>query len=79
MLCNVELVECNHEFLEGTGSFCLRSKKKSSGYLNKNKWLNNSFEEGLKYVQVMDNKNKLGLLNIQKQKIPQEWFMRMVI
>ncbi|WP_371873331.1 GNAT family N-acetyltransferase [Lysinibacillus sp. Ag94] len=62
MLCNVELVECNNEFLEGTGSFCLRSKKKSSGYLNKNKWLNNRFEEGLKYVQVMDNKKQVGFI-----------------
>jgi len=62
LLCNVELVECNNEFLEGTGGFCLRSKKKSSGYLNKNKWLNNRFEEGLKYVQVIDNKKQVGFI-----------------
>ncbi|GAB0168018.1 GNAT family N-acetyltransferase [Lysinibacillus sp. CTST325] len=62
MLCNVELVECNNELLEGIGSFCLRSKKKSSGYLNKNKWLNNRFEEGLKYVQIIDNKKQVGFI-----------------
>lgn len=62
MSCNVELVEYNNELIEGMGSFCLRSKKKSSGYLNKNKWLNNRFEEGLKYVQVIDNKKQVGFI-----------------
>jgi len=61
-LCKVELIECNNEVLEGIGSYCLRSKKKSSGYLNKNKWLNNRFEEGLKYVQVIDNKKQVGFI-----------------
>ncbi|MFJ8460253.1 GNAT family N-acetyltransferase [Lysinibacillus xylanilyticus] len=58
----VELLELNPEILEGVGSFCLRSKKKSTGYINKNKWLHNSFEEGLKYVQVIDNKKQVGFI-----------------
>ncbi|MGE7926830.1 GNAT family N-acetyltransferase [Lysinibacillus xylanilyticus] len=58
----IELIELNNELLEGIGSYCLRSKKKSSGYLNKNKWLNNRFEEGLKYVQVIDNKKQVGFI-----------------
>ena len=33
----IELIELNNELLEGIGSYCLRSKKKSNGYLNKNK------------------------------------------
>jgi len=32
-LCKVELVEFNDELLEGIGSYCLRSKKKSNGYI----------------------------------------------
>ncbi|MGE8000972.1 GNAT family N-acetyltransferase [Lysinibacillus sp. NPDC093190] len=61
-MCNVEIVEFNNELLEGIGSYCFRSKKKSSGYLNENKWLNNRFEEGLKYVQVIDNKKQVGFI-----------------
>jgi len=58
----VELIELNNDLLEGIGSYCLRSKKKSSGYLNKNEWLNHRFEEGLKYVQVIDNKKQVGFI-----------------
>ncbi|MFJ7730671.1 GNAT family N-acetyltransferase [Lysinibacillus sp. NPDC097231] len=58
----VELVEMNHELLEGIGSYCLRSKKKSDGYINKNKWLANRFEEGLKYVQLIDHNKQLGFI-----------------
>lgn len=58
----IELIELNNELLEGIGSYCLRSKKKSNGYLNKNEWLNNRFEEGLKYVQVIDNKKQVGFI-----------------
>lgn len=52
------MVELDTDVLEGTGSFCLRSKKKSLGYINKNKWLNEIFEKGLKYIQLIENKNK---------------------
>jgi len=58
----VELVEFNAELLKGIGSYCLRSKKRSNGYINKNKWLNNRFEEGLKYVQVIANKKQVGFI-----------------
>lgn len=61
-LSKVELVELNNELLEGIGSYCLRSKKKSTGYINKNNWLNNRFEEGLKYVQIIDNKKQVGFI-----------------
>ncbi|MGE8205556.1 GNAT family N-acetyltransferase [Heyndrickxia sp. NPDC080065] len=59
---NVQLVELDHEILEGKGSFCLRSKKQSQGYINKNKWLNDRFEEGLKYVQLFENKKPVGFI-----------------
>ncbi|MFC9540143.1 hypothetical protein ACFTQ7_09705 [Lysinibacillus sp. NPDC056959] len=58
----VELVEINAKLLEGIGSYFLRSKKKSNGYIIKNKWLNNRFEEGLKYVQVTANKKQVGFI-----------------
>ncbi|GIN86371.1 N-acetyltransferase GCN5 [Heyndrickxia sporothermodurans] len=58
----VRVVELNHEILEGKGSFCLRSKKQSQGYINKNKWLNDRFEEGLKYVQLFEGKKPVGFI-----------------
>ncbi|MGE7934975.1 GNAT family N-acetyltransferase [Viridibacillus arvi] len=56
---DLQMVELDTEILEGTGSFCLRSKKKSLGYINKNKWLNESFEKGLKYIQLIENKKQV--------------------
>ncbi|WP_232698155.1 GNAT family N-acetyltransferase [Brevibacillus daliensis] len=58
----IQLVEVNHELLEGMGSFCLRSKQTSKGYINKNKWLHNSFEEGLTYVKLLENKKTVGFI-----------------
>lgn len=59
---NLQLLEANTEMLEKMGSYCLRSKKKSVGYINKNKWLNNRFEEGLKYVQLTENTKQVGFI-----------------
>ncbi|MGE7925828.1 GNAT family N-acetyltransferase [Viridibacillus arvi] len=59
---DLQMVELDTEILEGTGSFCLRSKKKSLGYINKNKWLNESFEKGLKYIQLIENKKQVGFI-----------------
>jgi N-acetylglutamate synthase-like GNAT family acetyltransferase len=61
-LVDVQMVELDTELLEGMGSYCLRSKKKSLGYINKNKWLNERFEEGLKYVQLLENKKQVGFI-----------------
>ncbi|WP_325167544.1 MULTISPECIES: hypothetical protein [Lysinibacillus] len=39
---HIEIVEMDGQLLEGIGSFCLRSKKKSGGsggYKGKNNWL----------------------------------------
>lgn len=59
---SVQLVELDHETLEGTGSYCLRSKKSTEGYIQKNKWLHDRFEEGLKYVQLIENKKQVGFI-----------------
>lgn len=56
------MIELDNEIIEGKGSYCLRSKKLSEGYLNKNKWLNDRFEEGLKYVQLYENKKLVGFI-----------------
>ncbi|WP_432806618.1 GNAT family N-acetyltransferase [Mesobacillus maritimus] len=58
----MQMVELNTEILKGMGSYCLRSKKKSHGYIQKNKWLNERFEEGLKYIQLMENKKQVGFI-----------------
>lgn len=58
----MEIIELNHEILQGTGSYCLRSKPKSQGYINKNKWLNDQFEEGLKYVKLLENGKQVGFI-----------------
>ncbi|WP_449539659.1 GNAT family N-acetyltransferase [Ferdinandcohnia sp. Marseille-Q9671] len=59
---DVKLVELDTEILEGIGSFCLRSKKKSGGYIKKNKWLHQRFEEGLKYIQLMEGDKQVGFI-----------------
>jgi N-acetylglutamate synthase-like GNAT family acetyltransferase len=56
------MVELDTKILEGKGSYCLRSKKNSLGYINKNKWLNESFEEGLRYIQIIENKKQVGFI-----------------
>ena len=58
----MQVVELDTEILEGIGSYCLRSKKKTLGYINKNKWLNERFEEGLKYVQLLENNKQVGFI-----------------
>ena len=58
----MQVIEFDTELLEGIGSYCLRSKKKSLGYINKSKWLNERFEEGLKYVQLLENKKQVGFI-----------------
>ncbi len=62
LLTNIQMVELDKKILKGTGSYCLRSKKKSEGYLQKNKWLNNRFDEGLKYIQLFENNKQVGFI-----------------
>lgn len=57
-----ELVELESSMLEGIGSYCLRSKKNSTGYINKNKWLEKSFKEGLRYIQLMEGAKQVGFI-----------------
>lgn len=59
---NVNVLEINNENLDREGSFCLRSKPKSSGYQNKNNWLKESFQEGLRYLKLMENGKPAGFI-----------------
>ncbi|NEY74239.1 GNAT family N-acetyltransferase [Bacillus mesophilus] len=58
----IELVELNEDNLENTGCYCLRSKPKSKGYTNKNNWIKGRFNEGLKYIKVMDDNKPAGFI-----------------
>jgi L-amino acid N-acyltransferase YncA len=62
MLVDNQMFELNTHTIEGIGSYCLRSKKKSSGYINKNKWLNERFKEGLRYVQLFEDEKQVGFI-----------------
>lgn len=59
---HIEIVEMDGQLLEGIGSYCLRSKKKSEGYKGKNKWLNQQFEKDLRYVQLLENHKQVGFI-----------------
>jgi N-acetylglutamate synthase-like GNAT family acetyltransferase len=61
-LAEIQMVELDTKIIEGMGSYCLRSKKKSIGYMNKNKWLNERFEEGLRYIQLIEDKKQVGFI-----------------
>lgn len=60
---NIQLVELdNNKILEGMGSYCLRSEQKSEGFIRKHNWLNNQFENGLKYIQLFENNKQVGFI-----------------
>nr|WP_096185697.1 GNAT family N-acetyltransferase [Evansella halocellulosilytica] len=58
----VDMVELNAENLEDTGCYCLRSKPNSIGYTNKNNWLKGRFNEGLKYIKIMEESKPAGFI-----------------
>ncbi|MED4886620.1 GNAT family N-acetyltransferase [Lysinibacillus sp. FSL R7-0073] len=59
---HIEIVEMDGQLVEGIGSYCLRSKKKSEGYKGKNKWLNQQFEKDLRYVQLLEDHKQVGFI-----------------
>lgn len=58
----IEMVELDSENLEGKGCYCLRSQPNATGYINKNKWLMGRFDEGLKYIKIMENGKPAGFI-----------------
>lgn len=63
------MVQIVEENMAESGCYCLRSKPNSTGYINKNKWLVERFNESLKYVKIMRITSQQGLLNMRQLKI----------
>lgn len=58
----IEIIELHEKNLNDKGCYCLRSKPNSTGYVNKNKWLMGRFNEGLKYIKIMENNKPAGFI-----------------
>lgn len=58
----IQIIELDEENLYDNGCYCLRSKPNSTGYINKNKWLSARFNEGLKYIKIMENSKSAGFI-----------------
>lgn len=56
------MVELNFDNLHEKGCYCLRSKPNSTGYVNKSNWLLNRFQEGLKYIKLMEKDKQAGFI-----------------
>lgn len=56
---HLEIVKNN---VEQHGCYCMRSMKKHSGYLRKLRWTEESFKQGLEYVQIKAGKKTLGFI-----------------
>lgn len=62
LLIGIEWIELGEENLEKQGCFCLRSKPNSKGYMNKNTWLLERLNEGLKYIKLMEHGKPAGFI-----------------
>lgn len=56
------MVALDEENLNDEGCYCLRSQPNSTGYTNKNKWLTDRFNEGLKYIKIMEEGKPAGFI-----------------
>lgn len=56
------MVALDEENLNDEGCYCLRSQPNSTGYTNKNKWLTERFNEGLKYIKIMEKGKPAGFI-----------------
>ena len=57
-----DIIELEESGVDGNGCYCLRSKAKSNGYQNKNNWVKRMFQDGLKYVKIMEDGKPLGFI-----------------
>ena len=51
----------NSELLEGRATFVYEARK-NRGLSEQNKWLNQQFEKGLHYIQVLENQKQVGFI-----------------
>ncbi|BFH62914.1 GNAT family N-acetyltransferase [Paenibacillus azoreducens] len=58
----IQLTELNHENIEELSGYCLRSKPHADGYKNKNNWLKDQMEYGLKYIKLLENGKQAGFI-----------------
>lgn len=58
----VKKVKLDAQNLAAEGCYCLRSKPNSAGYINKNNWLMDRFNEGLQYIKIMENGKPAGFI-----------------
>ena len=58
-----EIVDLTMENIDDLGMFCLKTKRKSPGYQNKLKWLEDRFQEGLKYKLLLVDEGKKDLVS----------------
>ncbi|MEO4052308.1 GNAT family N-acetyltransferase [Solibacillus sp. CAU 1738] len=58
----VEIVHVDNKNSHEEGCYCLRSKPKSEGYINKSDWLIERFNEGLQYIKIMENDKQAGFI-----------------
>ncbi|MFJ7665979.1 GNAT family N-acetyltransferase [Lysinibacillus sp. NPDC097195] len=68
------IVELSDDNISQSGCFCLRSNVNAPGYINKHNWLHQRFQEGLKYVKIMEGHKEAGFIEY----IPIEYSSRVV-
>lgn len=71
---NFKVIKLNRQNLNKEKAFCLKSKCKEEGYLCKNKWLIDRFDEGLEYLQLEVNKKIVGFIEY----MPSEYAWRLI-
>ena len=57
-----EVVALDQDNLYDKGCYCLRSKPTSLGFINKNKWVMEKLDEGLKYIKIMEDGKTAGFI-----------------
>ncbi len=58
-----EIVDLTAQNIEDLGMLCMKTRKKSTGYQNKLKWLQGRYNEGLKYKLLMVDEGKKDLVS----------------
>lgn len=57
-----EVVVLDKDSLDDKGAYCLRSKPNSIGFKNKNNWIMERMDEGLKYIKIMEGDKAAGFI-----------------
>ena len=71
---DIRIVSINEENIDKEGFFCLKSRKKADGYLQKKEWLLERFKEGLKLHILYQGKRSFAFIEY----LPGEYAWRAV-